>query len=50
MSFLGIFRTIDMFCHFHSRYSGITQEQFINILILLLADSGIFGTLAYSGT
>ena len=47
MAYSGIFRTVDIFSHFQARYSGITQEQFMHILNLVLADSDIFRTLAY---
>ena len=43
----GIFRTVDIFSQSQSRYSGITQEQFIHILNLIQADSGKFRTLVY---
>ena len=42
--YLGIFRTIGKFSQFQARYSGITQDHFIQI------DSSVFRTLAYSGT
>ena len=47
MAYSGIFRTVDIFSQFQARYSGITQEQFMHILNLVLADSDIFRTLAY---
>ena len=50
MVYSGIFRTIDLFSQFQARYSGITQEQFMFILNVIWADSGIFRTLAYLGT
>ena len=50
MAYLGIFRTGDIFSHFQTHYSGITQEQFMHILNVILADSGIFRILAYLGT
>ena len=50
MAYSGIFRTIDIFSQFQARYSGVTQEQFMHILNLILADSGIFRTLTYLGT
>ena len=50
MAYSRIFRTIDIFNQFQARYSGITQEQFMHILDLTEADSGIFTTLAYLGT
>ena len=46
----GIFRTIDIFSQFQARYSGVTQEQFMQILNLIQTDSSIFRTLAYLGT
>ena len=47
MTYLGIFKIVDIFSKFQARYSGITQEQFMHILNLIQAYSGIFGTLAY---
>ena len=35
MAYSGIFRTVDIFSHFQTRYSGITQEQFMHILKLI---------------
>ena len=45
-----IFRTIERSSLFQARYSGINQEQFLDILNLVQADSGIVRTLAYLGT
>ena len=50
MAYSGIFITIDIFSQFQTRYSSITQEQFMHILYLIWADSGMFTTLAYIGT
>ena len=50
MAYSSIFRSIDIFSQFQTRYSGITQEQFLHILNLIQADSGIFRTLVYLGT
>ena len=50
MAYLGIFRTGDIFSQLQAHYSSITQEQLMHILNLIQADSGIFGTLAYTGT
>ena len=49
MAYSDIFRTGDIFSQFQAHYSGITQEQFMDILNLIQADSGIFRTLAYLG-
>ena len=46
----GIFRTGDIFSQIQAHYSGITQEQFMNILNLVCVDPGIFRTLAYLDT
>ena len=46
----GVFRTVEIFSQFQARYSGITQEQFMHVLNLIWADSGILRTLAYSDT
>ena len=46
----GIFRTVDIFSQFQAGYSGITLEQFMHILNLILADSGTFRTLVYLDT
>ena len=35
MAYPGIFRTVDIFSQFQAHYSGITQEQFMNILNLI---------------
>ena len=35
MVYSDIFRTVDIFIQFQARYSGITQEQFMNILNLI---------------
>ena len=32
MTYLSIFRIIDIFSQFQARYSGISQEQFMHIL------------------
>ena len=48
--YLGIFSTIGKFSKFQARYSDITQDQFMLILNLIQADSGIFRTSAYLGT
>ena len=48
-AYSGIFITIDIFSQFQSRYSGISQEQFMYILNHASANSGIFRTLAYLG-
>ena len=32
MAYSGIFRTVDIFIQFQTRYSGITQEQFMNLI------------------
>ena len=50
MAYSAIFRTIDIFSQFQARSSGITQDQFMLILNLIQADSGIFKNLAYLGT
>ena len=50
MAYSDIFRTIDILTQFQAHYSGITQEQFKNILNLIKTDSGIFRTLAYLDT
>ena len=50
MAYSGIFRTGDIFSQLQAHYSGITQEQFMHILNLIQADSGIFRTLTYLGT
>ena len=50
MAYSGIFRTGDIFSQLQAHYSGITQEQSMQILNLIQADSGIFGTLPYLGT
>ena len=34
MAYSGIFRSGDIFGQFQAHYSGITQEQFMNILSL----------------
>ena len=47
MAYSGIFSIVGIFNQFQARYSGITQEQFMHILNLVLADSDIFRTLAY---
>ena len=47
MAYSGIFRTVGIFSQFQAHYSGITQKQFICILNLVEADSGILGRLAY---
>ena len=50
MAYSGTFRAVEIFNQFQARYPGITQEQFMNILNLLQADSGMFRTLAYVDT
>ena len=50
MACSGIFRTGDIFSQIQAHYSGITQEQFMNILNFVCADPGIFRTLAYLDT
>ena len=35
MAYSSIFRSIDIFSQFQTRYSGITQEQFLHILNLI---------------
>ena len=35
MAYSGIFRMVDIFSQFQTRYSGITQEQFMHILNLI---------------
>ena len=45
-----ICRIIEMCSLFQASYSGINQEQFLHILNLVQADSGIVITLAYLGT
>ena len=50
MAYSGIFRTGDIVSQLQAHYSAITQEQFMHILELIYADSGMFGTLAYIGT
>ena len=50
MAYSGIFRTGDIFSEFLAHYLGIAQEQFMHILNLILADPGIFRTLAQLDT
>ena len=50
MAYSGIFRTGYIFSEFQAHYSGIAQEQFMHILNLILADPGIFRTLAHLDT
>ena len=45
-----ICKIIEMCSLFQASYSGINQEQFLHILNLVQADSGIVRTLAYLGT
>ena len=35
MTYSGIFRTVDLFSQLQAHYSGITQEQFMQILNLI---------------
>ena len=50
MAYSGIFRTGDIFSQLQAHYSDIIREQSVHILNFIQADSGIFGTLSYSGT
>ena len=42
--YASIFKTMDLFSQFQVRYSGITQDQFMLIVNLIQADSGMFRT------
>ena len=46
----GMFKTIVIFSQFQGRCSSFTQEQFMHIQNLFLADSGIFRALDYLRT
>ena len=50
LAYSGILRTANIFSQLQSRYSGITQKQFMHTLNLVEADSDIFRTLVYLGT
>ena len=50
MAYSGMFRTGDIFSELQAHYSDIIREQSVHILNFIQADSGIFGTLSYSGT